>query len=350
MLTKNRSEAILSVGCEYKNPKGGVAQVMKNYEEYIFPEFKCVVNSGGNNKVEKLFKALFGWFGMLFKLTFDKKIKIVHIHTASYNSFKRSALFLKLAKFFGKKVILHIHGGGFKEYYATNPSWITKILNSSDAIITLSESWKEYYESITNGPAIFILENIIANPNISERNKSTKCNLLFLGKIDQLKGIYDLLKVLNQDKLYFSDKIELHIGGGGEVEKLKETISKYDLEDFVYYDGFVSGKKKETLLNKCDAYILPSYTEGLPVSILEAMSYGKPILSTPVGGIPEVVKENGILFQPGDLSAIQEAIELIATNESKCKEMGLKSKEMIEGYLPANVETKLEKIYTQILK
>ena len=92
MLTKNRSEAILSVGCEYKNPKGGVAQVMKNYEEYIFPEFKCVVNSGGNNKVEKLFKALFGWLEMLFKLTFNKKIKIVHIHTASYNSFKLSLI------------------------------------------------------------------------------------------------------------------------------------------------------------------------------------------------------------------------------------------------------------------
>ena len=350
MLTKNRSEAILSVGCEYKNPKGGVAQVMKNYEEYIFPEFKCVVNSGGNNKVEKLFKALFGWLEMLFKLTFNKKIKIVHIHTASYNSFKRSALFLKLAKFFGKKVILHIHGGGFKEYYATNPIWIAKILNSSDAIITLSESWEEYYKSITNGPKIFILENIIANPNILDRKESTKCNLLFLGKIDQLKGIYDLLEVLYQNKQNFSNKIELHIGGGGVVDKLKELISKYELEDFVYYEGFVSGNKKETLLNECDAYILPSYTEGLPVSILEAMSYGKPILSTPVGGIPEVVKGNGILFQPGDLSAIRKAIELIATNESRRKEMGLKSKEMIEGYLPANVETKLEKIYTQILK
>ena len=257
---------------------------------------------------------------------------------------------MKLAKFFGKKVILHIHGGGFKEYYATNPNWIAKILNSSDAIITLSESWKEYYESITNGPAIFILENIIANPNIAEKKESTKCNLLFFGKIDQLKGIYDLLEVLYQNKQSFSDKIELRIGGGGEVEKLKELISKYELEDFVYYEGFVSGNKKETLLNECDAYILPSYTEGLPVSILEAMSYGKPILSTPVGGIPEVVKENGILFQPGDLSAIREAIELIANNKSRRKEMGLKSKEMIEYYLPANVEIKLEKIYTQILK
>ena len=142
------------------------------------------------------------------------------------------------------------------------------------------------------------------------------------------------------NKYRFSHKIELRIGGGGEVEKLKELISKYELEDFVYYEGFVSGNKKETLLNECDAYILPSYTEGLPVSILEAMSYGKPILSTPVGGIPEVVKENGILFQPGDLSAIREAIELIANNKSRRKEMGLKSKEMIEYYLPANVEIK----------
>lgn len=341
---------ILTVGCSYKPPKGGVAQVMKNYEEYVFSEFKCVVNSGGNSKLEKLLKAASGWLKMLTKLTFDKKIKIVHIHTASYNSFRRSAIFLKLANALGKKTILHIHGGGFKDYYATNPTWIAKTLNSSDAIITLSESWREYYASITNGPAIFILENIIANPNISKRNKSTKCNLLFLGKIEQLKGIYDLLEVLYQNKQNFSDKIELHIGGGGEVDKLKELISEYELENMVCYEGFVSGNKKEALLNNCDAYILPSYTEGLPVSILEAMSYGKPILSTPVGGIPEVVKDNGILFEPGDLTAIGKAIELIANDESQRKEMGLKSEEIIKAYLPANVEIKLEKIYTRILE
>ncbi|WP_229510484.1 glycosyltransferase family 4 protein [Phocaeicola vulgatus] len=350
MLSKEISSRVLSIGCSYKHPKGGVAQVMKNYEDYIYPEFKCVVNSGGNNKIEKLLRAIGGWLEMLVKLLFDRQIKIVHIHTASYNSFKRSAIFLKLAKWFGKKTILHIHGGGFKEYYATNRQWIANTLNCCDAIITLSESWKSFYQSITSDPKIYVLENIIANPNITKFEKSPKCKFLFLGKIDQLKGVYDLIEVLNQNKASLADKVEFHMGGGGEVDKLKDLISKYELESFVFYEGFVSGHKKEMLLNLCDAYILPSYTEGLPVSILEAMSYGKPILATPVGGIPEVVIDNGILFQPGDLSAIYKTVDLIANDASKRRQMGLKSKEMIEAYLPANVERKLQFVYSELQK
>lgn len=350
MLSKKNASTVLSVGCSYKHPKGGVAQVMKNYEDYVFLKFKCVVNSGGNNKIEKLLHAMGGWVSMLVKLLFDRQIKIVHIHTASYNSFKRSAFFLKLAKWFGKKIILHIHGGGFKEYYTTNKEWIANTLNSCDAIITLSESWKEFYQSITSVPKIYVLENIIANPRVMVREKSPKCNFLFLGKIDQLKGIYDLIEVLYQNKTSLADKVEFHMGGGGEVDKLNDLISEYELGSFVFYEGFVSGSKKDTLLASCDAYILPSYTEGMPVSILEAMSYGKPILATPVGGIPEVVRDNGILFQPGDLPAIFKAIDLIVKDVSKRQQMGLKSKEMIEAYLPANVERKLQFIYSELMK
>mgnify|MGYP006982445944 CR=1 FL=1 len=98
MLSKEISSRVLSIGCSYKHPKGGVAQVMKNYEDYIYPEFKCVVNSGGNNKIEKLLRAIGGWLEMLVKLLFDRQIKIVHIHTASYNSFKRSAIFLEVGQ------------------------------------------------------------------------------------------------------------------------------------------------------------------------------------------------------------------------------------------------------------
>lgn len=350
MLTREISEVILTIGCEYRSPKGGVAQVMYNYEKYVFPVFKCIVNSGGTNNVEKLLKAISGYLLMAIRLTTDNNLRIVHIHTASYNSFKRSAIFLKLAKWFGKKTILHIHGGGFKEYYATDKQWIANTLNSCDAIITLSESWKSFYQTITSGPKIYVLENIIANPNITGFKKSPKCKFLFLGKIGQLKGIYDLIEVLYQNKASLSDKVEFHIGGGGEVDKLKDLILKYELESFVFYEGFVSGHKKEMLLNLCDAYILPSYTEGLPVSILEAMSYEKPILATPVGGIPEVVKDNGILFQPGDLSAIYKSVDLIANDASKRRQMGHKSKEMIEAYLPANVERKLQFIYSELQK
>ena len=164
MLTRKISGHILTIGCEYRHPKGGVAQVMYNYEKYVFPVFNCIVNSGGTNNVAKLLKAISGYLLMAIHLTTDSHLRIVHIHTSSYNSFKRSAYFVRLAKAFGRKVVLHIHGGDFKKYYVTNPKWIASVLNRCDMIVTLSESWKNYFQTITNGPQIRIVENIVAPP------------------------------------------------------------------------------------------------------------------------------------------------------------------------------------------
>ena len=126
--------------------------------------------------------------------------------------------------------------------------------------------------------------------------------LLFLGLLGKNKGIYDLLECIRDHKVEFQGKLKLYIGGNGEIEHVKQLIKEYGIADIVIFEGWVSGDKKIELLNKSDAYILPSYKEGLPISILEAMSYGMPIISTPVGGIPEIVSngENGYLVEPGN--------------------------------------------------
>ena len=353
MLSKKISEQILTIGCEYQHPKGGVAQVMYNYKQYVFPRFKCIVNSGGKYRISKAFRAVSGLFKTGVKLLIDKKIKLVHIHTASYNSFRRSVYFVCLAKALGKKVVLHIHGGGFKEYYATNPQWISSILNRCDAIITLSESWKEYYQSITNGVDIYVVENIVSPPKKGKLLwKDDMCHLLFLGLITKEKGIFDLLEVLYDHIDEFRGKLMLHIGGNGKVSELGSRMQQYGLSDMVKYEGFVSGVKKTDLLFNCDAFILPSYTEGLPVAILEAMSYGKPILATPVGGIPEVViqNENGILFQPRDKNGIYKALNQLMEDKNQRKNMGGKSFLFINSYLPNNVSEKLSRIYQNLLR
>ena len=354
MLQDILAKSVLSIGCEYKYPKGGVAQVIYNYENYIFPCFQCITNSGDCSKWRNIVKGVYALWQMYYKLLVDKDIKIVHIHTASYNSFKRSAWFVLLAKKFKKKIILHIHGGGFKEYYITKPQWISSVLNQCDAIITLSNSWKQYFESITNAPVIYIVENIVPFPNSQSEKKvryDGKYHLLFLGTITREKGIFDLIDVLHENANLFADKLILHIGGNGKTEQLNKMIQEYRLENCVQYEGFVTLHKKESLLNELDAFILPSYVEGLPVSILEAMSYKMPILTTPVGGIPDVVKQNvnGILFQPGDKNGISKAIERVVNNHTENKLMGERSFQMVQPFFPTNVESRLKNIYKKLL-
>ena len=111
-----------------------------------------------------------------------------------------------------------------------------------------------------------------------------------------------------------------------------------NLDTLINFHGWVSGDMKIKLLNLADSFILPSYVEGVPISILEAESYGVPILSTIVGGIPEIVTDgdNGLLFKPGDKVAIKEAIDKVLYNQKLRKKMGAYSKERSNAHLPKN--------------
>lgn len=110
-------------------------------------------------------------------------------------------------------------------------------------------------------------------------------------------------------------------------------------------------KKKIDWLQKSNVYTLPSYNEGLPISILEAMSYGQAIISTNVGGIPEIVipMKNGILIEPGNLKEIESAIDFFIEHPQKIEVYGHESKQMVDKHLPDNVMNELTEIYTSLL-
>lgn len=348
-LGKDIAKKILTIGCECNPPKGGIAQVLYNYQMFVFPTFKFVANSGGGGKIAKIWQLTKSVFAVMVKLRKDGEIQIVHIHTSSYIGFNRSKIFIKIAKAFGKKVVLHIHGGSFREFYQTSSASISKTLDACDCIIALSESWKAFFCKVTE-TKVCIVDNIIPQPQrVLGIKNDDRFHLLFLGLITEQKGIYDLVDVIKEIRHDLKDKFCLHIGGNGETERLQEMIDENDLSGLVNFEGWVSGEKKKELFSLADAYILPSYIEGLPISILEAMSFGLPILSTPVGGIPEVVDEtNGILFTPGDKKKMADAIKSIVNNPQIGKSMGNASREKAVRYYPDNVASELIEIYNGI--
>lgn len=345
-----QSKNILTIGCKCNPPKGGVAYVLNSYMNYVYEPFNFVANSGGKNAFIKLWYMISALIKCEFKYIFNKEIDIVHIHTASNNSFKRSALFIKQAKRYGKKVVCHIHGGAFKTYRESNKEFVDKILQQSDAIVALSEYWKQFFTEEVGLNNVFVIKNIIPKPEQKKVIHEDKLHLLFLGFITEAKGIFDLIETINANKETWKDRVVLHIGGNGKVEKLKELIAKYGLENTVIYEGWVSGDKKAELLSQADGFILPSYTEGLPISILEAMSYGLPILSTPVGSIPEIIKdgENGFLFEPKDCKNMANCINMLLNDKSLVTLISGKNISVAQNYLPDAVEHELCKLYELI--
>lgn len=352
MLSGELSDKVLTVGCEYNPPKGGVAQVIYNYGRYVFPHFKYVANSGGGSKVAKALKAFTGLARMAMMLALDREIRIVHIHTASYNSFRRSAWFVKVAKLFGRRVLVHIHGGGFKEYYAKNRDFVSSVLGKCDAIVTLSVSWKTFFEDTVGHKHVFVVPNIIEPPVAKDVCGEGLFHLLYLGHVYRAKGIFDLAEVVRRSHAEYRGRLVLDIGGGMyEVDALKRFIGQHNLEDVIRFHGWVDGERKQRLLNGADAFILPSYTEGVPISILEAESYGLPVLSTVVGGIPEVVDDgkNGFLFHAGDMDKMKQVIDKLLNDVALREEQGRMSKQISMKYLPDEVTACLKRVYESML-
>ena len=345
------SKEVLTIGPEFVPPKGGIAQCIATYQQAIFSDFRCLTNSCDGSFLKKTCKALFSLKKLYWILATNSEIKIVHIHTASYNSFKRSAWFVKAAKRMGRKVVIHIHGGGFREYYDKEKSFIQPIIDQCDALITLSPRWKMFFEKVVHHKNVHIVPNVIAYPLVKTVAKTDVFHLLYMGHVTKAKGIFDLVEMLAKHKDEYRGKLILDIGGGMyEEEKLKRFISDNKMEDILRFHGWLSGEGKTDFFNLADAYILPSYTEGVPISILEAESYGLPVISTTVGGIPEIVVdgENGLLFEPGNKQQMKIAIDAIMQDEELRNSMAERSKEISIKNLPQFVEQSLLEVYKSI--
>ncbi len=344
-------ENVLMIGPDYLSPKGGIAMVLFNLNKYVFQgKMRHVANSCAGSRLKKLYVMIVALIKMFFLLCVDRKIKIIHIHTSSYNGLRRTKYFVDLSNFFRKKVLLHIHGGGFVDYYKANKRFVDNCLRKTSAIISLSESWKSIFkEQIGFEKDVFVVNNIVAEPIMRETEPDGLLHFLFLGLIASDKGVFDLLKSLSIIKTKIEDKILLHIGGLGKTERLVNDIERYGLNKIVKYEGWVSDDAKIELLNKCSVFILPSYYEGLPLSIVEAMSYGMEVISSNVGAIPMLVTdgENGKLLRPGDIDGLASAICEMTNNSPKYNEISIMR---AQSFMPNEVSKQLNNIYSEIIR
>jgi glycosyltransferase involved in cell wall biosynthesis len=353
LLDKELSAKILTLGVS-KFTNGGMASVLLSYEQY-FDKMKFVPTWKLSNKITKYFYLIRALLVTTFLLFFDRRIKILHIHGAANASFQRKAIFVRLGKLFRKKIILHMHAADFEQYYEShkNKKYVTGVINKCDKLIVLSKSWMSYFNNIgIHKSKIEVLNNIVSLPKIKNKvNDGKKINFLFLGEIGFRKGIFDLLKAISLEQETLQNKIILRIGGNEVEGDIREFIKNHKLSSFVFFEGWISGKEKNDILSWADIFILPSYNEGLPIAILEAMSYSKPIISTSVGGIPEVVQsyENGILVEPGNIDQIRQSLLFFINSPQKIVTYGNVSYQKVTEYFPESVFRQLTKIYSSLL-
>jgi len=334
--------------------RGGIASVIASYldssliERY---EIHYLHTSSGSGPLGKL-NAFFQATSRLIYLIVQKDIKVVHIHTASWRSFYRKSVFVFLTKLLKTKVLLHIHGGEFNLFFNTGNIFqkriISYVLDISNHIVVLSKAWLPDIQRMTKNQKLTSLSNPV-NMKYYQRDfkqdtdSSSKFEIIFLGGLIRAKGIYDLLESFPQIVKQVPNA-RLHLCGTGPIEKLKMKCSQLGVENSVVFHGWVSGESKISRILNSDLLILPSYNEGLPVSVIEAMAAGLPVVCTPVGGVPDIFVdgENGFFFTPGDQNALVERVLQLAQNPDLRLQMGR------TNYVKARELFDLEKIINQL--
>ena len=212
-------------------------------------------------------------------------------------------------------IVNHIHGADFDEFYVnaseSKKKKVKKIYEKCSVLIALSEEWKECLSQIVSPSKISIVENYsILHEDALKQRLERKCNniVLFLGELGKRKGCYDIPEVIAQVKKSIPDVRFVLAGAGDEVDEkaIEKLIDEENVSDNVEFPGWVRGDMKDKLLREADVFFLPSYNEGMPMSVLDAMGYGMPVVSTNVGGIPKIVHngENGYCCKPGDVNTM----------------------------------------------
>lgn len=333
------------------NGGGGMASVIKSYKDN-FPAFHYMQTNSHHGTIAGALRLLWLMIRLPFYRLFTR-CRILHIHGAMGKSFVRKAWVITWGKALGFKIIYHCHGGSAKEYFERRGvDTIRHTLDKCDHIIVLSDYWRDYFTNELGYPNCSVVNNIVshAKQNSAVRNDNS-LHLLFLGVITHEKGIFDLIDVIASHRDALDGKFRLTIGGAGESERLKKQIGDNRLDSMVKYEGFISGKQKEMLLESCDILILPSYIEGLPISILEAMAHSKAVIATTVGGIPNIIKSgyNGILTSPGDKDELFSAINHYLTHRDDVTSHGARNAESVAPYYPEKVLEQLELLYNSLL-
>lgn len=297
--------------------QGGIDSVINGYIAdglYQKLEHRRVISHLGKNKLEDIYLFIKSIFILLFLGMLNKKV-IFHCHLSYKGSFWRKLIFLIISKITFSKIIMHLHGSEFKNYFESSSilkqKLITFLIRHSTRFVVLSDGWSQYIKSIS-GITPVVINNYVDVPVVDAKGGSNRSGILFLGAFIKRKGIYDLLnayKLLNTEE-------NLHLCGAGEDLKVKELVSKLNIEDKVIFHGWVNSEEKFNLLSRCRIFILPTYNEGLPMSIIEAMGSRIPIITTPVGAIPEVINNNinGLIVKEGNIDSIKEGLETALSN------------------------------------
>jgi glycosyltransferase involved in cell wall biosynthesis len=332
--------SVLMVGTDLEG-MGGVRAVVRGYfDSGLFDRYHCVYvasHRAGSTWV-KITTAVKAWFRVAFLLR-RLESPLVHVQVASRGSFWRKFVVCWLARAAGRPYIFHLHGGGFSRFYDDESGWLARrlirsTLEHASLVIALSEQWRERLLQICPLARVDVLHNAVAIPDIQglRRLDDRDSTLLFLGHVLRDKGVYDLVRAFARVATRFP-RTKLVLGGTGDLEGVQQLAAQLEISDRLSCPGWLGPDRKSAALASSLIFLLPSYHEGMPMAVLEAMSWGLPVIATPVGGIPQVIDHevSGLLVAAGDIEGLARQIERLLADTALRERLGANARARIEA-------------------
>lgn len=279
---------------------------------------------------------------------------VVHAHFTARAGFWRQGAFAAIALAMGRPLIVQLHGGGYESFHDRCGSpgrvAIRTLLERAAAIVVPCESLRSWVRRLARHANVVCIPAPVsvapAPPELAGRPNV----ILSLARLERDKGIFDLLDAVAAVRAAVAD-VRLVCAGEGDREAVAAHAERLGIRDAVKFVGWVGPSGKRALLESAAVLALPSYSEGLPASLLEAMAAGVPVVASTVGGIPEIVSDGttGLLAAPGDQAALARHLRKLLLDRALAGRLGAAGREAVRlRHCAERVVPQLEHLYRML--
>jgi len=317
-------------------PTGGIASVLEDivnselasefsFELFPRPDFELSIAQTIPRNIARIKQMV----SFLFKL-WRENYYLIHIHSPD-GAFASTMLFILLARLAQTNMLVHMHGTDWDEFYARRSAfkrlytWIG--FRIAPRMVVLYSLWAENIRKLCPSADVLVIRNLIHNQDPPKPSEVQQLKeqlglteehfvVLTIGYVGWRKGSFVILDAVPQVASQDPSVRFVLVGSEefpGEMAKLTQRVDKENLAAWVTFTGEVNRNKANVFYSLADAYVLPSFIEGMPISIIEALRSGVPVISTRIGGIPDMIEDcvSGLLLNPGAPTEIAEAVLLL---------------------------------------
>lgn len=306
---------VFMCGSDIRSVKGGIVSVVRNYLQYKDwekAEITYFATHVEGSRARKILRFVVTGTRLGF-LLLGRRCDLVHLHVSERGSFYRKALLVRMCHRLHIPVVLHHHAAEFEDFYAKmndkQKAYVKRIFEMADCNLVLSDFLRGLLLEKAPAAKVVVLHNAVQAPAEREYHQESR-RIVMLGRQGWRKGSFDLLEAVAAIDEALPQDVRLWMCGDGDVDGVKKKAEELGISHRLAYTGWVDGNGKEACLAEAMVHVLPSYREGLPMSILETMGMGIPNISTRIASIPEVVldDETGFLMEPGDIGRLSELL------------------------------------------